>query len=110
MATQSEFKVSEIPPEAEQLVYKGTRSEELIGRRILFNWRGVGWVDGKITRCNTDGWVKIKVGPDHNIVNYFVYYSDETEARHCLTMSSYGDAGEREDGRWVLLQESTLAE
>ena len=33
----------------------------------------------------------------------FVYYSDETEARHCLTLDTYGDLREREDGRWLLL-------
>ena len=32
----------------------------------------------------------------------FVYYSDETEARHCRTLDTYGDLGEREDGRWLL--------
>ena len=99
------FKVAELPngSDMDLLVYKGERAEELVGRTIIFNWRGVGWVDGKITRPNTDGRVKLKVGDVQTVVNYFVYYSDQTEARHCLTLDTYGDQGEREDGRWVLL-------
>ena len=48
--------------------------------------------------------MKLKVGDVQTVVNYFVYYSDQTEARHCLTLDTYGDQGEREDGRWVLLE------
>ena len=40
----------------------------------------------------------MKVGDVSMPVNFFAYYSDETEARHCLTLDTYGDAGQREDG------------
>ena len=105
MATPDGFTVAELPngPDMELLVYKGERAQELMQRKILFNWRGVGWVDGVITRANEDGRVKIKVNEVSTVVNFFVYYSDETEARHCLTLDTYGDLGEREDGRWLLL-------
>ena len=104
MAMPDGFKLSEIMPQAEQLLYKGARAKELIGKSILFNWRGVGWVDGNIVRCNTDGRVKMKVGEVTTLVNFFVYYTDQTEARHCLTVDTHGDKGEREDGRWLLLE------
>ena len=91
MATPTGFKVAELPngPDLEVLVYKGERSLELVHRTILFNWRGVGWVDGVITSANTDGRVKMKIGDTLNVCNFFAYYSDETEARHCLTLDSY---------------------
>ena len=103
MATPNGFKLSELPPQAEQLLYRGARAEELVGRKILFNWRGVGWCDGDILRCNTDGRVKMKTGTVYNVCNFFVHYSDENEGRHCLTLETYGDQGERKDGRWLLL-------
>ena len=38
------------------------------------------------------------------MANFIAYYSDETQASHCLTLDTYGDMGEREDGRWLLLE------
>ena len=38
-------------------------------------------------------------------VNYVVMYIDETEGKHCLSTSSYGDRGLSEDGQWLLLVE-----
>ena len=104
-ATPTGFKVKELPPEAEQLVYKGERAQEMVGKSILFNWRGVGWCDGVITLCNVDGRVKMKVGDVMKTVNFFAHYSDETEARHCLQLDTYGDSGPRADGRWLLLEQ-----
>ena len=48
------------------------------------------------------------MGTEFSAVNFFAHYSDETEARHCLTLGTYGDAGDREDGRWLLLVKSAL--
>lgn len=49
------------PPLAEQLVFRSERAVELVGRRLLFNWAAVGWLEGEITAANTDARRKIKV-------------------------------------------------
>ena len=51
------------PPLEEQLMFRGERAVELVGRRLLFNWAAVGWLEGEITAANTDARRKIKVGP-----------------------------------------------
>jgi hypothetical protein len=92
------------PPPSEVLEYKGAQAGELVERIILFNWAGVGWSEGHITRANTDGRIKMKVGETMVTANFFVFYtSDEHEAKHCLSLDTYGIGELREDGRWVLL-------
>ena len=44
------------------------------------------------------------MGGISTVANFIAYYSDETQASHCLTLDTYGDMGEREDGRWLLLE------
>ena len=51
------------PPLEEQLMFRGERAVELVGRRLLFNWAAVGWLEGEITAANTDARRRIKVGP-----------------------------------------------
>ena len=48
--------------------------------------------------------MKMMVGGTSTVVNFFAYYSDQTEARHCLTLDTYGDQGAHEDGHWILLE------
>ena len=99
------YTVVDEPPPAELLgAERSEQSEDLRGRQLLFNWRGVGWVSGHIIRSNKDRRVKIKVAGVFELVNYIAFYSDETEAKHCLSIDTYGDQGLAEDGRWVLLQ------
>ena len=92
------------PPSAEQLEYKGAQSKVLVGQRILFNWCAVGWCLGTITSANIDGRFKVKVGNKKVTVNFLASYSDDTEAKHVLSLSTYGEGSLQEDGRWVLLQ------
>lgn len=98
------FKVAEAPSEA-QLEFKGAQAEELVGRIIIFNWAAVGWCKGVITSTNRDGRVKMKVGDEMKTVNFRAEYDDESEGKHVLSLSSYGERELTEDGRWVLLQQ-----
>ena len=93
-------------PDEAVLVYKSDRAKELLNKSILFNWAGVGWCAGNIIRVNTDGRAKIKVGGKLTVANFYAFYSDETEAKHCLALEDYGaDGGVQDEGRWVLLEE-----
>jgi len=39
------------------------------------------------------------------VANFVAYYTDETEATHCLSLSEYGETENlAEDGRWVLIE------
>ena len=97
------FKVASAPSAA-QLEFKSTHAQELIGRRILFNWAAVGWCKCEIVSANTDGRVRMKVGNEMKTVNFKAAYEDETEAKHVLSLDSYGEGALAEDGKWVLLE------
>ena len=94
------------PPEAEQLGYKHTRGEELVGRPILFNWKAVGWCSGTIQNINADGRKKVKVGSVSQPANFFVHYEhDDSEALHCLRLDEHGVGDAQDFSRWVLLKQ-----
>ena len=94
-----------LPPPAEVLEYKGERASELVEREILFNWAGTGWAAGRITKANTDGRRKIKLGNKMVIPNDWAWYRiDEMEADHALSLETYGIKELHENGQWVLLE------
>ena len=94
-----------LPPPAEVLEYKGERASELVEREILFNWAGTGWAAGSITKANTDGRRKIKLGNKMVIPNDWAWYRiDEMEADHALSLETYGIKELHENGQWVLLE------
>ena len=41
------------------------------------------------------------MGEEKKSVNFLAEYTDDTEAKHCLSLSEYGDDGG--SGSWVLL-------
>ena len=87
-------------PTPEQLVFKSAAGAELVGKFILFNWAGVGWCHGEITRVNTDGRRTVEKGTP---ANFFVFYEiDDDESKHELSLEEYG----RKDvvNAWVLLE------
>ena len=67
------YTVIEEPPAAELLEQRSERAEELVDRQLLFNWRGVGWVSGRIVRSNTDRRKQIKVAGVFELVNYVAF-------------------------------------
>jgi hypothetical protein len=92
-------------PEAAQLEYKSIRGQELVGRRILFNWKAVGWCAGTICSINADGRKKVRVGSESQPANFFVHYQhDDTDASHCLRLDEHGAGDSQDFSRWVLLR------
>jgi hypothetical protein len=80
-------------------------TDTVVGRTIMFNWSGVGWCDGVVSRCNTDRRCKL----DGAVINYYVSYEmdDGAEAAHVLRMEDLitcneGIASARH-GKWVLI-------
>ena len=101
------YKVAMAPPK-EQLECRAVHANELVGRLILFNWAAVGWCQGVITHSNTDGRAKVKVGDQNMMCNFVATYSDESEAKHSLSLDDYGEIDNlRVDGRWVLLERAS---
>eukprot|EP00966_Prymnesium_polylepis_P314982 7278263-Prymnesium_polylepis.1 len=46
----------------------------------------------------------MKIGNEMKTVNFKAEYMDETEAKHVLSLDSYGEGELTEDGKWVLLE------
>lgn len=89
-------------PSAEALVPGSAAGAALVGSAILFNWEGVGWCQGRITRQNADTRVFLE---DGDVANFFAYYEvDGQEAAHILERSAYGAAADAEHDSWVLLR------
>ena len=101
------YKVALSAPCEEQLEYKSIRGAELVHRQIMFNWAAVGWCAGIITGANQDGRCKLNVNGEMKVANFLATYTDETVAKHYLSLEIYGDAGLHEDGHWVLLEEAS---
>ena len=72
------WRVPEEKPTAEQLTFENERGDALVGKRILYNWAGVGWCLGIIEIRNEDR--RFKLGADY--VNFWVYY--EVDVRDSL--------------------------
>ena len=76
-----------------------------MGRTIIFNWSGVGWCDGVVSRRNTDRRRKL----DGDVINYYVSYEmdDGAESAHVLRMEDLVTCNEgiatARHGNWVLI-------
>ena len=81
------------------LVEPCAEAGELVDKQIVYNWKGVGWVAGTITKAVKDGRVK----NNGEQVNFVAFYSDETEGKHCLKLEAYGELDVRVHDQWVLL-------
>ena len=69
------FTVQEEAPTAEQLAFDMKKGDEvagqaLVGRRLMYNWEGVGWCEGVIEARNTDK--RFQMGGEP--VTFWVYY------------------------------------
>ena len=61
------------------------------GRKLLFNWRGVGWCEGTITSQNE--LKKNKIAGD--VINFYVHYPvDDNESGHVLEIQNYAGSDE----------------
>ena len=70
-----------------QLEFKNAKGKDLLGKAILFNWTGIGWMIGTIKKQNTDGRKKIGGAT----ANFYVFYPyDQDESKHNLTLTWYG--------------------
>ena len=88
-------------PSTEQVTFRNEHAGELVDKKIIFNWAGYGWSVGTITGANTDKRKKYK----GEIVNFFAYYSDDTEGKHVLELDTYGGGLDiSKSGQWILLQ------
>ena len=93
------------PPSQEQLVFKSGTGKELKGKRIMYNWAGIGWWLGTIKRVSADKSKVVKAEGERQPANFIVLYSDGSEGPHCLTLSMCGQGQNvREAERWVLLE------
>ena len=93
------------PPSDEQLEFKNTAAIALKGRSILYNWCGLGWWHGSVTRPNGDKGKFVKIdGVRMNATFIIAYAGDQTQGTHCLLRGEYGQGGPTEWDRWVLLE------
>ena len=84
-----------------QLEFKNEAGDALIGKRIMFNWQGVGWCEGKVECRNTRE--KEKIGKDH--VNFWIHYEcDDNTSKHNLELVNYAHGDEADTDSWVLLE------
>ena len=95
-------------PDAE----RGTVPEiscELEGRRISYNFLGMGWCQGEVLAWAEDGRfvtkeiVVEKCDFDTNLIVY--YPCDETEVEHTLTMDMYSSRVDAPTHSWYLVTE-----
>ena len=98
MAMPSGRKIAD-KPTVEHVTFRDTHAGELVDKQIVYNWKGVGWVAGTITKAVKDGRVK----NNGEQVNFVAFYSDETEGKHCLKLEAYGELDVRVHDQWVLL-------
>ena len=99
------YRVAESQPTPSQLEFKNQEAEQLVGKKILFNWPGVGWCVGVITERNTDGRRKVASVPANFVVHYQI---DDNLSTHALSLDEYGQR--EEANSWVLLEEAAVEE
>eukprot|EP00316_Scyphosphaera_apsteinii_P000675 CAMPEP_0119299392 /NCGR_PEP_ID=MMETSP1333-20130426/1469_1 /TAXON_ID=418940 /ORGANISM="Scyphosphaera apsteinii, Strain RCC1455" /LENGTH=544 /DNA_ID=CAMNT_0007300803 /DNA_START=41 /DNA_END=1672 /DNA_ORIENTATION=+ len=90
------------PPPAAMLAFKDPSGADLVGRKILYNWEGVGWCVGTITSRNLNK--RNTVGGDP--LNFFVHYQlDNDTSSHNLELEQYRSGPTAPENSWVLLEE-----
>lgn len=101
------------PPPDEQLVFGSSTGDALIGRRLLYRWKGAGWCLGQVARRGTSA--SETVGRNKAPVNFLVYYPvDGQLASHSLRLETYMSEATLTSphlpyGTWLLLDELTAA-
>ena len=98
-------KVVAVPPDEKQLEFKNKEGKALVGRHILYNWTGLGWWLGRISRQSGDKNKMIKLNGKRQPANYVVTYDTGDTGPHGLVLETYGKRGPRDFERWVLLEE-----
>ena len=90
------------PPPKEQLADIG-EGEKLVGKKMMYNWGGVGWCVGEITERNTDE--ALKIGKD--MCNFKVHYPvDDDTSDHNFELRQYSKRGLAGGvDKWFLLEE-----
>ena len=101
------FKICEQPPPCDKaLAFSQPASEEskaLIGRRIMLEWEGFGWVVGTIEKVNEDA--RRTIARDK--VNFFILYDGEEDSGlvpHVLESTEYRTADDADYDSWLLLE------
>ena len=75
------------------------------GRKLMFNWTGLGWWLGDISRPSGDKNKLCKVGLVRLPANFITFYeADGQLGPHALTIGKYGQGPVTEGERWVLLE------
>lgn len=63
------YKIADAPSQV-ALDFGSEEGKGLVGKHILFNWRGVGWCEGVITVQNSQK--RQRIGTD--VINFYVHY------------------------------------
>ena len=65
---------------------EGAAAETFVGRRLMYNWEGVGWCEGVVEARNTDK--RFQMGGE--MVNFWVHYElDDNLSKHVLGSDDY---------------------
>jgi len=97
------YAVQEQLPPQEQIEFGNEAGDALVGRKIMFNWDGVGWCEGLIEARNDEKRFRI----DGDFVNFWVHYPiDNNLSRHNLELTDYAFGPEAEMDSWVLLTQT----
>jgi len=97
------YVVQEEPPALEQVEFGNEAGDALVGRKIMFNWDGIGWCEGLIEARNDEKRFRI----DGDFVNFWVHYPiDDNLSRHNLELNDYAFGPEADLDSWVLLTQT----